>query len=274
MLRFSLGAIPVTVRPTFWLVALLLGWSLANQMALLVVWVVVVFVSVLAHELGHALTARRYGADVSITLTTFGGFTRWSVNRGQMSPGRRALIAAAGSGVGIVLGLAVLGSYLLIRPSDPTVATVITLIVWVNVGWGVLNWLPIRPLDGGHMTLALLDLVAPKHADRIGTAVFVVTGAAALAAALYFELFFAAMLAGFMTWVEVSRRLPSSGSTEPIQFSYDDHPHTPRPELPARPEAPTSHADPPTPNRGAAERERPGAPEVPDPAPDEADRPE
>lgn len=260
MLRFSLGTIPVTVRPTFWLVALLLGWTLANQVALLVTWVVVVFVSVLAHELGHALTARRYGADVSITLTTFGGFTRWSVSRGQMSPGRRALIAAAGSGVGIVLGLAALGIYLMTRPPDPTVGTVITLIVWVNVGWGVLNWLPIRPLDGGHMTLALLDLVAPKHADRIGTAVFVVTGAAALATALYFELFFAAILAGFMTWAEVSRWLPSSGSTEPIEFSYDSHLPAPDPDLPT--------SDP-------EERhpERPGAPEAPAPA-DETDRPE
>lgn len=223
MIRFSLGTIPVTVRPTFWLVALLLGWTLGDR-ALLAAWVAIVFVSVLAHELGHALTARRYGADVSITLTTFGGFTRWSMTEGSMSPGRRALVAAAGSGVGIVLGLAVLGAFFLTRPLGLTAETIFVLVVWVNVGWGVLNWLPIRPLDGGHMVLALLDLVVPRHADRIATVVFLVTGGAAFAAALYFQLFFAALLAGFMTWTEVSRWFPSSASPQPLEFSYDEPP--------------------------------------------------
>lgn len=221
MIRFSLGSIPVTVRPTFWLVALLLGWTLGDR-ALLAAWVVIVFVSVLAHELGHALTARRYGADVSITLTTFGGFTRWSMGRGGMSPGRRAVIAAAGSGVGIVLGLSILGAYLLTRPWGATPETVVVLVVWVNVGWGVLNWLPIRPLDGGHLVLALLDLAVPRHAERIAAVVFLVTGLAALAAALYFDLIFAALLAGFMTWAEISRWFPSSGSPQPLEFSYDE----------------------------------------------------
>lgn len=233
MIRFSIGTIPVTVRPSFWLVALLLGWTLRDT-TLLAAWVVIVFVSVLAHEMGHALTARRHGADVSITLTTFGGFTRWGMANGAMSPGRRALVAAAGSAVGIVLGLAVLGLFFLTRPSEPIVEAVITMIVWVNVGWGVLNWLPIRPLDGGHLVLALLDLVAPRRAERIATVIFIVTGVAAFAAALYFGFMFAALLAGFMTWVEVRRWFPAAEpSAEPLEFSYDDPP-APAPEEPDR----------------------------------------
>lgn len=222
VIRFSLVAIPVTIRPTFWLVALFLGWGVGDQ-ALLAAWVAIVFVSVLAHELGHALLARRFGAEVSITLTTFGGYTRWSLESGgTMSPGRRALVAGAGSAVGIVLGLAVLGLFVATRPWGPTAATITTLIVWVNVGWGVLNWLPIRPLDGGHLTLAILDLVAPKRAERIASVLFVVTSLAALGAALYFDLTFAAILAGFMAWAEISRHFGNRTGGGPVEFSYDD----------------------------------------------------
>lgn len=222
VVSFSIGSIPVSVRPTFWLVALLLGWSLGDT-TLLIAWVLIVFVSVLAHEMGHALTARRYGADVAITLTTFGGFTRWSMPERAMAPGRRALVAAAGSAVGIVLGLAVLGAFLITGPWPPLAGAIITMVVWVNVGWGVLNWLPIRLLDGGHLVMALLDLIAPRRAEGIAATVFIVTGLGAFAAALYYDLLFAALLAGFMTWAEIRRRLPARGEPhEPVEFSYDE----------------------------------------------------
>lgn len=237
MIRFGFAGIPVTVRPSFWLVAILLGLGVGDR-ALLVAWVVIVFTSVLLHELGHALTARRYGAHVSITLTTFGGYTRWSAQE-TMTPGRRALIAAAGSGIGIVIGVAALGLFYATRPWSPTAESIVELFVWVNVGWGILNWLPIRPLDGGHLLLAFLDMVAPKRGERLATAIFIVTGLVALAAALYFDLIFAALLAGFMTWSEVSRLLPAPEPGAPIEFSYDDPPEETE-EPPAEEEEPTA----------------------------------
>lgn len=223
MIRFALGGIPVTVRPSFWLVVVLLGLGVGNR-TLLFAWVAIVFISVLAHELGHALTARHYGADVSITLTTFGGYTRWITTGDSMTPGKRALVAAAGSGAGIVLGLAVLGLFSATRPWGPMAEAIMRLIVWVNVGWGVLNWLPIRPLDGGHLLLAFLDLVAPRRGDHLATGIFIITGLGALAAALYFDLMFAALLAGFMTWSEVTRLLPAPDPGASLAFSYDDPP--------------------------------------------------
>lgn len=228
VIKFRLGRIPVTVRPTFWLVAFLLGLGLGDR-RLQLAWVVTVFLSVLVHELGHALTARRFGASVDITLTTLGGFTRWSKPEGGIPPGRRAVVAAAGSAVGIAVGLVVLGLYLWLRPGGQFLATVVLLIVWVNVGWGVLNWLPIRPLDGGHLVLAFLDLVAPRRADRIADAIFLWASLGAVAAALYFRLYFAAALAGFMAWGELSRRFGGEGP-EPAApvFSYDDPPEEER----------------------------------------------
>lgn len=220
VIKFSLGGIPVTIRPSFWLVALFLGFGLDR--ALLIAWVVIVFVSVLVHELGHAVAARHYGAEVAITLTTLGGLTRWSVSEGSMSPGRRALVAAAGSATGIVLGLMVLGFFYVTRPWGNTAASIVMLVVWVNVGWGVLNWLPIRPLDGGHLVLALLDLVAPKRADKIATAIFLTTSLGAVAAAIYFRLLFAAALAGFMAWIEISRHISPKAAPLPERFDFGD----------------------------------------------------
>lgn len=221
VIKFSMAGIPVAVRPSFWLVAVLLGLGLPGPW-LMATWVAIVFVSVLAHELGHALLARRFGAEVSITLTTLGGFTRWSMPEVGMSPGRRAVVAAAGSAVGIIVGLAVWGSFAVTGPWGRTTASVVLLVVWVNLGWGIINWLPIRPLDGGHMVLAFLDIVAPRKADRIASVVFVVTSVAAVGAALYFRFFFAAALAGFMAWIELSRHLGPTDEVAPMSFSYDD----------------------------------------------------
>jgi membrane-associated protease RseP (regulator of RpoE activity) len=202
---------------------------------LLVAWVIVVFVSVLAHELGHALTARRFGARVSITLTTLGGFTRWEKPGDGMTPGKRALVAAAGSAVGILLGLGVLGVFMATRPWGTTAASVVLMIAWVNVGWGVLNWLPIRPLDGGHLVLAMLDMVAPRRSESIASVIFLITSLAALVAAIYYQFYFAAILAGFMAWAEISRRVapsprPRPAPPPPPPNLFDLDPPSPAPE--------------------------------------------
>ncbi|CAN5833723.1 hypothetical protein BH23ACT5_BH23ACT5_04280 [soil metagenome] len=260
MIRFSILGIPVKIRPTFWLVAGFLGFGIGDT-RLLVVWVVIVFLSVLAHELGHALTARRFGAEVDITLTTLGGLTAWRLPQGEMTPGRRAIVAAAGSAVGIVLGLAILGAYLAVGSDGGTSAFVVTMIVWVNVGWGVLNWLPIRPLDGGHLVTSLLELAVPKRAERIADVIFMISSLAALAAAVRFRLFFVMALAALMLWWEVSRHLSFTGTARPrgpVEFSYDE----PNPTRPADEPDPTRPADDPDPAPPPEEIEPPERPAI------------
>lgn len=232
MIKFSVFAIPVTVRPSFWIVAGLLGYTLERP-SLIAIWIAIVFVSILVHELGHALTARRFGAATAITLTTLGGLTSWQVPEGKLAPGRRAAVAAAGSAVGIVLGLMVLAGYLLIRPAGGMAAVIVNMIVWVNVGWGVLNWLPIRPLDGGHLLQSLLEATTPKHAEGIANGVFLLTSVVAAVLAFRFRLPLVAILAAFMAWGEVSRLFgPRQPAGIPAEFSYDDPPRaeSPRPE--------------------------------------------
>jgi hypothetical protein len=73
------------------------------------------------------------------------------------------------------------------------------------VFWGLLNWAPIRPLDGGHLLTSLLEKVAPKNGEKIGNVVFLLTALGALAAAVWWQRIFVAVLAGWLVMGELSR---------------------------------------------------------------------
>ena len=163
VLRFSVRGIPVEIRPSFWLVAALIApFPIASSLRpallpFLLVWIVVVTVSVLLHEGGHAFLARRFGATVSITLYGVGGYTTWQTPA-ALGPWRRTAVAAAGSVVGFVLGGVAWWLGPDAMPPVPSPAELAVVSFWqVNILWGVLNWLPIRPLDGGHIFLGVLE---------------------------------------------------------------------------------------------------------------------
>lgn len=223
---FRLFDIPVTVHPSFLLIALVLGWL--NELAgweLMAVWVLIVFVSVLVHEFGHALTARSFGASVEVELNGLGGLTRWGVPEGDLPPGRRALVSAAGSAAGFVLGgLGLLVGVLFGPFENDLAARGLTLLVFVNFFWGLLNWLPIRPLDGGHLTVSLLAKLTPNNAERVARVVFTITSAVALVLALRFDLIFIAILAGWMLVSEFGLAQRREAPVPIPEFSYDRDP--------------------------------------------------
>jgi Zn-dependent protease len=204
VIGFRLFGIRVRIHPTFLLIAGLLGLSTGSPV-LVAAWVGVVFVSILIHELGHALTARSFGAHVEIELNGIGGLTSWSGAEEEFGPGRRALVAAAGSAVGVVFGGLVWLFESFTGPYSGVAGFVISNLVFVNVFWGLLNWLPIRPLDGGHLLVSLLEKATPRNADRIANVVFLVTTVAALAAAIWFQRIFVAVLAGWLLMSELTR---------------------------------------------------------------------
>jgi Zn-dependent protease len=205
MPSFRLFGIPVTIQPSFLVIAALLGFAGRPPLIFLVAWVVVVFVSILIHELGHALTARSYGAQVAIELNAIGGLTSWEVPGQELSPGRRALVAAAGSGVGVIFGVLVWVFDQLTGPYHGVADFVVSNLIRVNVFWGLLNWLPIRPLDGGHLFTSLLQKVVPARAETIGNIVFFLTAAGALVAGLMTRRIFLALLAGWLLMGELTR---------------------------------------------------------------------
>lgn len=222
VLRFRLFNMPVTVRGSFLLIAALIGFIGVGDMRQTVAWIVIVFVSILIHELGHALTARMYGSEVAIELNGLGGLTRWSTPAEALTPGRRALIAAAGSATGLAFGGLVWLVAVQFGPYDPLVAWILESTIYVNVFWGLLNWLPIRPLDGGHLLESLLQKIAPSRAEIIARVVFTVTAALALAVAVWFRLVFIAVLAGWLLLMEFSLGQRSQPAPGIPTLSYDD----------------------------------------------------
>ena len=195
MFQFDLGAIPVRVELWFFITALLIGPHRMPGIALLLP---VVFAGVLAHELGHAFAIRRHGFSPSITLHGFGGLTSWQ-GGDSLPPGQRALISAAGPAVGITIGLVLLVLARAVSPLPPIGSELLRYAVWVNLGWGVLNLLPILPLDGGMIVGSLAEKLWGGHglyaARVISIVACVAIGVTALAAGWLWSALLAAVLA-------------------------------------------------------------------------------
>ncbi|RLE14412.1 MAG: hypothetical protein DRJ28_05770 [Actinobacteria bacterium] len=167
MLRFPLFGIPVGVHVTFLFVALL--GATAYSGIDIAIWTAAAFVSILLHEMGHALTARTFGAQgIAVTLYGLGGVTTYS-HSSTLSHGRSFLISAAGSATGILAG----GAVLLVGRSGAFSGVSHEMEVFLNsfiftaLVWGVLNWVPIVPLDGGHMVQHLASMVNEDKAPLI-----------------------------------------------------------------------------------------------------------
>lgn len=163
-IEFSLFRIPVRIHLWFWLMALWL-WTLNSDQgwAGLLIWVAVVFQGILMHELGHAMVGRAFGKQPRIELIALGGLTWWE-QRAPMSPGRSLLVSAAGPAVGIFIGSLALVLMDALRVPDPSLARyAFRSLIFVNLGWGLLNLLPVLPLDGGNIVASLMELVAPSR---------------------------------------------------------------------------------------------------------------
>jgi membrane-associated protease RseP (regulator of RpoE activity) len=179
-LNFSLGGIPVRVHPFFWLAAILLGFR-SGSIVVLLIWVAAFFVSILVHELGHALMMRVFGQDSRILLYMFGGLAiPESSYRGRGWPAvtsesnRQIIILLAGPFAGFLLAalivglVAVLGGVVSLTtlfgifplpvagfPDGGIINVIIGAFLWVNVFWGFINLMPVYPLDGGQIARIL-----------------------------------------------------------------------------------------------------------------------
>jgi Zn-dependent protease len=153
VIQFRLGAVPVRIQPWFFVTALLIG---PHHLPGIALWLPVVLVGVLIHELGHALAVRRRGLEPAIELHGFGGVTSWQGGT-AMPPAQRALISAAGPAVGVTVGAVALVAAKLLPPGQPLLGELLQYAVWVNLGWGLLNLLPILPLDGGMIVGSLAE---------------------------------------------------------------------------------------------------------------------
>ncbi|HBJ86060.1 MAG TPA: hypothetical protein DDZ88_19780 [Verrucomicrobiales bacterium] len=158
MLRFSFLGFPVMIHWMFWLNTSLMGGALnassPEQLRGLLGWVAAVFVSILIHELGHALTMRNFGdRRVGIVLYAFGGLAQGS--RG-LTRQEDLMVSAAGPVLQILVGLAVGWAMTLWRVPSPWLRETLDGFTVVCIFWALLNLVPVIPLDGGRLCQAWL----------------------------------------------------------------------------------------------------------------------
>ena len=187
MLRFKLGPFPVSVYPWFFLSAILLGVAVLDLGFdwRMLAWIFVVFLSVLVHELGHAVVGRLYGGRPEVRLEAFGGVTIPQF-RVRPRPAQQFVLSLAGPVAGLLLGGLALALQQILPPERGSItALALALFQIVSVDWAIFNLLPILPLDGGQMTLAFLEGVRKRPSVALASWISVL---AALA------------VAGLLTW--------------------------------------------------------------------------
>jgi len=201
-LRFDLLGFPVRVSWTFWITALGFGYGLVQSLDLALrdlspgmlllwlLWTVCLFVSILIHELGHALAFRQNGIRASIVLYYLGGLaipsSSYSPTRGfgGLSPKQDIWVSFAGplaqllSAVLVGVVVVAMGYRLTVLEwmpgpfaripgtldgkelalDSPGLFALVTFYMFPSVLWALLNLVPVWPLDGGHITRSFILL--------------------------------------------------------------------------------------------------------------------
>lgn len=210
-LRFSVAGIPVRVHPLFWVIAILFGLSSSSLIHILL-WVFAIFISILIHELGHAFAMRRYGQRSSIVLHGTGGLTipeqiSWGSGTANiaLTPNQEILISLAGPFAGflfaifILLVTVVMGGVITLTAlfglipfpiaqipnGGDIVNTLLITLLWVNIFWGLVNLMPVYPLDGGNVARYVLLQSDPWNGVRKSLWLSVITGAVVAFAAFF-----------------------------------------------------------------------------------------
>jgi stage IV sporulation protein FB len=181
-LHFSLLGIPVRIHPMFWLVGALFGMQL-HELHRVLLWILALFVSILVHEFGHALVMRAFGFRPAIVLYGMGGLTirdagGWG-GAPRLAAWRQVLISIAGPGAGFLLAAGMAAAILSTRyGEDLFFVGWMRRPVWFNVEhlwltdfvnhvfyicllWGLVNLLPIYPLDGGKIAREVFTALLP-----------------------------------------------------------------------------------------------------------------
>lgn len=204
-------SIPVRIHPLFWLLAALIGWlSTAHSPSwplLTLVWVVIIFLSVLFHEVGHALTARLFGQKCEIHLLPFGGLTKRTVEKLRLS--QEFLIVLNGPLFSLLLYFLAEALLSSLAPSTSLFSYALSVTAGVNLFWTFVNLLPVQPLDGGQLMRITLQGIFGFRGVKVS--LFLST-LLSLGIALFFfaqgfmiggALFFLLMFENYRNWKEI-----------------------------------------------------------------------
>ena len=148
------------------------GWSTAEYWTMGVTAALLLFLTVLIHELAHALVAKRRGLEVPrITLFIFGGVSHLA--RQPSSAGEEFQIAAAGPITSFLIAIVTGALAFLVRDVDDRLQAILEYLSFVNVLLAVFNTLPGFPLDGGRVlrSIAWKKTGSFRRATRVAAGV-------------------------------------------------------------------------------------------------------
>lgn len=245
-LHFVLAGVPVRIHPLFWLVSVLLGLPRNGSSldggppaaVIVLIWVAAVFVSILVHEMGHAFAIRHYGWRPRVVLWQLGGLAIWDTsdspysysyeyNRNENNPWAKIAIAAAGPAAGFLLAALVVGiCYATKHPvtfslggplgfdwdikgfSNPKAWYLINDLMYVNIFWGLVNLLPVFPLDGGQISRELFSMSNRSEGVQKSLMLSAITGAVVAVLALtqlgFRDGLFVTVMFGYLAYVSYS----------------------------------------------------------------------
>ena len=181
----NLFGIPFYINASWFIVLALMTFSYGTNLALQfptlggigagllgLTAALLLFASVLAHELGHSFVAIKQGINVnSITLFLFGGLA--SLDKEAKTPGGAFWIAIAGPAVSILLFLLLSGIGATVATAGP-LGAMVGLLAYINLALALFNLIPGLPLDGGNVLKALVWKITGKQytgviwASRVG----------------------------------------------------------------------------------------------------------
>lgn len=161
-------------------------WSTGVYWAVGITSALLLFLTVLIHELAHALVAKRRGLDVPrITLFIFGGVSH--LGRQPSSAGEEFQIAAAGPATSLVIAIATGLGALLLRGANEQAEAILFYLAFVNAALAVFNILPGFPLDGGRVlrSIAWKKTGSFRRATRVASGVGEIFGYGLLAVGFF-----------------------------------------------------------------------------------------
>lgn len=158
------GKIPIRIYPFFWVLVLIIGWlnsftgmtSINTALIKTALWVVVITISVIIHEYGHALSALTFGQKAKIDLVGFGGVTHRAGPKLKLW--QEFIIVLCGPLFGLCLAFI---TYLILSKTGEHPLNlwlyILEITFYVNVFWTFVNLLPVQPLDGGRLLSIVLE---------------------------------------------------------------------------------------------------------------------
>jgi len=217
MLRIP-GKIPVVIHPLFWLTAALIGWLNSGNLGGTILWVGIILISVMVHELGHASMALLFKKHPTIELVPMGGVTIYDSSNLKFY--QQFLITFFGPLFGFILFLlcyfVVYAGFL----TTPRSIYLFRLLYQVNFFWTIINLLPVLPLDGGQLLRIVLEALFGVRGFRIaiitGIIISFVISLLFFALQMFFlgVLFFLFTFQSFDVWKKSRYIAPSDRSSE------------------------------------------------------------